>query len=296
MAQRSGELLVVNFTDMANLPRSAAEAALREAKAAEQAARAEVETQRQRLTEVLRHLPAQVAAYHGPDHVYTFVNPRYQAYFPDQELLGHPVREATPAAAGQGFFDRLDRVYQTGEPYCGVELPVNLDFSTSGRGQQVFINTYYHPLYDSQGEIEGVLDFSYDVTEQVRARQQVQQFNQDLEARVADTTQTALALQADMLAAAQRQVQERETLLPNLCPDAGCHQPPTRAGALLRICQPGLSGLLSRSPTARSADGRGLARNGGQRGGRAIGPRLPNGRNVPAGRATAAPYPARQRA
>ncbi|MGI4742426.1 MAG: PAS domain-containing protein [Janthinobacterium lividum] len=211
VAQRSGELLVVNFTDMADLPRSAVEATLREAKAAEQAARAEVETQRQRLTEILRHLPAQVAAYHGPDHVYTFVNPRYQAYFPDQGLLGYPVREATPAAAGQGFFDRLDRVYQTGESYCGVELPVNLDFSAAGRGQQVFINTCYHPLYDSQGQIEGVLDFSYDVTEQVRARQLVQQLNQDLEIRIADATQIALALQADMLAAAQRQVQERET-------------------------------------------------------------------------------------
>ncbi|MGI4733685.1 MAG: PAS domain-containing protein [Janthinobacterium lividum] len=211
VAQRSGELLVVNMTAMADLPHSAMEAALRTAQAAAQAARAEAETQCQQLAEVLRHLPAQVAAYHGPDHVYTFVNQRYQDYFPAQQLLGRAVREATPAAAGQGFFDLLDRVYQTGEPYCGVELPVCLDFSTSGRGQQVFINTCYHPLYDSQGQINGVLDFSYDVTEQVRARQQVQQLNQDLELRIADATQAALALQADVLAATQRQVQERET-------------------------------------------------------------------------------------
>ena len=211
VAQRSGDLLVVNFTDMADLPRSAVEATLREAQAAAQAARADADAQRQRLAEVLRHLPAQVAAYQGPNHVYTFVNQRYQDYFPNQELLGHPLREATPAAAGQGFFDLLDRVYKTGEPYYGVELPVNLDFSTSGRGAQVYINTLYHPLRNSQGEIDGVLDFSYDVTEQVRARQQVQQLNQDLEIRIAEATQAALALQADVLAAAQRQVQERET-------------------------------------------------------------------------------------
>jgi len=211
MAQRSGELLVVSFTEMADLPHAAAEAALRQVQAAERAARAEIETQRQRLAEVLRHVPAQVAAYHGPDHVYTFVNQRYQDYFPTHELVGRPVRQAVPAASEQGFFDLLDRVYQTGEPYYGVELPVNLDFRASGRGQQIFINTLYHPLRNSQGEIEGVLDFSYDVTEQVLARQQVQQLNQDLEVRIADATRAALALQADVLAAAQRQVHERET-------------------------------------------------------------------------------------
>jgi PAS domain S-box-containing protein len=211
VAQRSAELLVVSFTDMADLPHAAVEAALREVQAAERTARAEVEMQRQRLAEVLQHMPAQVAAYHGPDHVYTFVNQRYQAYFPACELLGRPGRQAMPAAAEQGFFDLLDRVYQTGEPYYGVELPVTLDFSSSGHGQQIFINNLYHPLRNSQGEIDGVLDFSYDVTEQVRARQQVQQLNQELEVRVAAATQAALALQADVLAAAQRQVQERET-------------------------------------------------------------------------------------
>ncbi|RZK32709.1 MAG: PAS domain S-box protein, partial [Hymenobacter sp.] len=211
VAQRSGDLLVVSFTDMADLPHAAVEAALRAVQAAERTARAEVEAQRQRLSEVLHQLPAQIAAYHGPDHVYTFVNQRYQDYFPGRELLGRPGRQAMPAAAEQGFFDLLDQVYQTGEPYYGVELPVNLDFSAAGHGQHLFINTLYHPLRNRQGEIEGVLDFSYDVTEQVRARQQVQQLNQELEVRIAAATQAALALQADVLAAAQRQVQERET-------------------------------------------------------------------------------------
>lgn len=210
VAQRSGELLVVSFTAMADLPPTAMGAALSLAQAAERAARAEMETQRQRYAEVLRQVPAQVATYHGPDHVYTFVNQRYQDYFPTHELLGRPGRQAMPAAAEQGFFDLLDQVYQTGEPYYGVELPVNLDFRPAGRGQQVFINTLYHPLRNNHGAIEGVLDFSYDVTEQVRARQQVQQLNQDLEVRIAAATQAALALQADVLAAAQRQVQERE--------------------------------------------------------------------------------------
>ncbi|TVT38982.1 hypothetical protein FNT36_15025 [Hymenobacter setariae] len=46
VAQRSGELLVVNFMDLADLPRSAVEQSLRESRAREQAARAEAERQR----------------------------------------------------------------------------------------------------------------------------------------------------------------------------------------------------------------------------------------------------------
>nr|GFD58921.1 hypothetical protein [Tanacetum cinerariifolium] len=55
---------------------------------AEKAARAEAETQRQRFAETLLALPAQVATYQGPDHVYNFVNPAYQRYFPVPNLLG----------------------------------------------------------------------------------------------------------------------------------------------------------------------------------------------------------------
>jgi hypothetical protein len=82
VAQRSGELLVVSFTDTSDHDRSQVEQALRESQAAEQAARAEAEAQRQRLHDILMQMPAQVALNRGPDHVYDLVNPRYQQQFP----------------------------------------------------------------------------------------------------------------------------------------------------------------------------------------------------------------------
>ena len=77
-------------------------------------ARAEAEAQRQRFYEVQMHLPAQVATYYGPDHTYTFVNPRYQQYFPGRLLLGQSVRTVLPSLAEQGILPLMDRVYQTG--------------------------------------------------------------------------------------------------------------------------------------------------------------------------------------
>ncbi|MVN77782.1 PAS domain-containing protein [Hymenobacter sp. HMF4947] len=164
------------------------QAYLRASQAREQAARAEAEAQRQRFHEVLMQLPAYVAVYQGSDHIYQFVNPSYQSLFPHRSFLGRPFREGTPESVGLGVVALFDQVYQTGEPYYHHELGGWFDFKGNGQPEQVFLNLYLHPLRDAQGRIDGVLDFSYDVTEQVRARQQVEQLNQELETRVQGRT------------------------------------------------------------------------------------------------------------
>ena len=188
-ARRSGQRLIVSFTDTADQDRSAVEQALRESQAAEQHARAEAEQQRQRFREVLQQLPAYVAVYHGPDHVYQFVNPPYQSRFPHRSFLGQPFREATPEAVELGVVALFDQVYQTGQPVYFPELEGWFDFHGTGQLEQIFLNLVLHPLRDAQGRIDGVLDFSYNVTEQVRARRQVEQLNQELETRVQARTQ-----------------------------------------------------------------------------------------------------------
>jgi PAS domain-containing protein len=188
-----------------------AQAQLYESQVAVQDARGDAEAQRQRFHEVLMQLPAHVAVYHGPAHVYQFVNPPYQRLFPHRSFVGRPFREGTPEATELGVVALFDRVYQTGEPFSLPELEGWFDFRGTGEPEQVFLNLYLHPLHNAQGEVNGVLDFSYNITEQVRARQQIEQLNQELEARVQQRTQQALALQADLLAAAQQQAQARET-------------------------------------------------------------------------------------
>ena len=47
-------------------------------------------------------------------------------------LLGRPVREALPEVAGQGFVELLDRVYRTGEPFVGNEVPIQLQIAPGG--------------------------------------------------------------------------------------------------------------------------------------------------------------------
>ena len=211
-AQRHGDLFVVSFSDTADQPRTAVEQALRESQAAEQAARAEAERQRQRFYEVLVQLPAHVAVYHGPDHVYQFVNPPYQRLFPNRSFAGRPFREGTPEAEGLGVVALFDQVYRTGEPFYGHELEGDFDLHGTGAPVHLFFNLYLLPLRNAQGAVDGVLDFSYDVSEQVLARRQLQQFNQELEARVFERTQALRHAQATSVAAAQRLEHVTESL------------------------------------------------------------------------------------
>ncbi|RYY18610.1 MAG: PAS domain S-box protein, partial [Cytophagaceae bacterium] len=187
-ARRVGEQLLVSFTDTSEQPRTAVEEALRESQAREQAARAEAEAERQRFYEVLMQLPAQVATYHGPEHVYQFVNARYRHFVAQHELLGRTVREAGQGAVPPELFALFDHVYATGEPVQLREVAVVLDRYQAGPAAPLFIDAFYLPLRDAAGGIDGVLDFSYDVTELVLARRQVEQLNQQLEARVQERT------------------------------------------------------------------------------------------------------------
>ncbi|MGI4739716.1 MAG: PAS domain-containing protein [Janthinobacterium lividum] len=195
-ARRSGAGLLVSFTDTAEQPRSPVEQALRESQASEQAAWAEASAQRQRLHDVLMALPAQVAINRGPDHVFELVNPRYQESMPTRRVQDLPLRQALPELDGQGVFEQFDRVYQTGEAHCDPEQETWVDLTGTGHLEQRYFSVLFQALRDERGDINGILNFAYDITEQVLARRQVQQLNQQLERRVRQRTQEAEAARA----------------------------------------------------------------------------------------------------
>ena len=224
-AQASGELLVVSFTDTAEHQPDAVVAALQASQAREQATRAEVETQRAHLQEVLMQLPAQVATHRGPAHVFELVNPRYQQLFPGRVIQGRPVREALPELAGQQYFELFDQVYQTGSPFYAAEMEVRVDFDGTGKLELRYFDVFFQALRDGQGRIDGVLNFAYDVTPQVAARRQAErdyaqvqrlneelrQLNEELESRVADRT-AALAIHMEEARLAQAEAEHQQQL------------------------------------------------------------------------------------
>ncbi len=151
-----------------------------------QLVRQQVEAERKRLLELFAQAPAGIAVFRGPEHIFELINPAYLQLVGERtETIGKPVREIFPELAGQGFYELLDEVYQSGKPYIGNEQLVQLDLHNDGKLTDIFVNFIYQPLRNaSSGQVEGIFVHTVEVTEMVEARQKVERLAAELEVAV----------------------------------------------------------------------------------------------------------------
>ena len=141
---------------------------------AEYAARAAAEAAEAKLRDVFEQAPVAVAVLTGPDHVYSIVSPRYtETPGGGRPLLGRSVRDAFPELVGTGYVETMDHVYATGDPFAAAERRVVLT-GPDGVAAEHYFNVGYQPLRDREGGIYAVASVAYDVTAQVRARQELE--------------------------------------------------------------------------------------------------------------------------
>jgi PAS domain S-box-containing protein len=91
----------------------------------------------------------------------------------DKSVIGRPLLKAIPEMRDQPVYHALRDVYQTGQIYEGKEGIAYLEIN--GVLQKVYVNFIYKPVRDDHGHITGVLAVGYDVTDQVVAREKLQQ-------------------------------------------------------------------------------------------------------------------------
>ncbi|HVG16633.1 MAG TPA: PAS domain-containing protein, partial [Chitinophagaceae bacterium] len=115
--------------------------------------------------------PAPIAIYRGRELRYVFINDAYSKIFGGREILGKTIREAFPELEGQPYFGILENVYDTGNPFYGNETPALIDVKNDGVLTTRYYNLVYTPYKNDDGQIDGVMAFGHDVTEQVEARQ-----------------------------------------------------------------------------------------------------------------------------
>lgn len=141
----------------------------------EREARAQAEQERQHLYTLFEQAPAAIVIVRGPTYVVELANPITLALWgrTREQVLGRSLFEALPEIRGQGLDVLLDGVVTTGVPYVGNELKVPLDRHGDGQLEDTYFTFVYAPLRNASEEIEGVLVFAYEVTEQVRARERL---------------------------------------------------------------------------------------------------------------------------
>ncbi|WP_255442747.1 MULTISPECIES: ATP-binding protein [Corallococcus] len=145
----------------------------------ERAARAAAEYERARLWELFMRAPAHLVIFRGPEHRFELSNPLNSSMLGDQDLLGRPLREVSPRDEAERIARLLDRVYRTGEPFQGRERSLKIPQSDGAVREYIFDITYT-PTRDTQGRVDGIAGFGFDVTDLVRARARAERLAREL--------------------------------------------------------------------------------------------------------------------
>jgi PAS domain S-box-containing protein len=214
-ARRSGEVLVVSFSDTADQPRTAVEQALRESQGRERTAREKAEAQQRELQRLFEQAPVAIGIYRGPDLVVEVANPPILELWGKtrEESLGKPLFEVLPELKGQGYEALFAGVLETGIPVMGHEQPATL--LRHGRLETAYFNFNYQALWDEQGIITGVINIAAEVTPLVLARQQAEQSRrqvQNLNEELAAANEELLANNEEVQAANEELVLTRQQL------------------------------------------------------------------------------------
>ena len=144
-----------------------------------------VQAEFDRLRDLFQQAPSFVAVLTGPDHRFEFVNESYQRLIGKRDVIGMAIRDALPELAGQDFFEHLDRVYRSGEPYIGRAEKVVLRRAPDAPAEEFLVDFIYKPMKRSDGAVSGIFVEGYDVTEHIRAEAALR----ESEARLRDSEQ-----------------------------------------------------------------------------------------------------------
>jgi PAS domain S-box-containing protein len=140
-----------------------------------------IKEREQSLRNIILQAPVALCIFRGRDFVVEIANDSMFRFWGKsaEQVIGKRLFEAIPEAKGQGYEALMDHVFQTGIPFSASELPVTLP--RNGTVQTVYVNFSYNPVRDPDGTLSGILAMAIDVTEQVVARQKIEEAKREAE-------------------------------------------------------------------------------------------------------------------
>ncbi|MBO0951411.1 PAS domain-containing hybrid sensor histidine kinase/response regulator [Fibrella forsythiae] len=117
--------------------------------------------------------PVAMALFSGPQFVITMANDRVLEYWGRvrEQVLNKPLFDALPEIRQQGYEELLTGVYTTGKRFVAKELSVILE--RKGKLERTYIDFVYEPFYGVDSAITGVSVVCIEITDQVLARQKM---------------------------------------------------------------------------------------------------------------------------
>ncbi|MGN6645290.1 MAG: PAS domain S-box protein [Cytophaga sp.] len=155
-----------------------------------------------RFRNMLQEAPVAATLFMGPDLVIEIANELTQQYWwKSKDIIGKPLAEAAPELEEQQMISLLKDLYQRGGAASYSESPIT--FRKNDALKEGYYNFSIKTLHDNDGRVEGILSLGVDVTEQVRARKQIEASEARLKSMIDQTPAPTLVLMGDDLAIEQ---------------------------------------------------------------------------------------------
>lgn len=118
-----------------------------------------------RLSLMFERAPGFMTLMREPGHLFELTNAAYQRLIGERQVIGKSVREALPELEGQGFYELLDQVYATGEPYIGRGVKVALRNKDDEPTEEHILDFVYQPIKADDGRVTAIFVEGTDVSE-----------------------------------------------------------------------------------------------------------------------------------
>ncbi len=140
------------------------------------------------LRNTILQAPVAMCIFKGVDHVVEIANERMIELWgkTGTAVLERPIFDILPEIKGQGFENLLASVYNTGETVKAYGIPITLP--RNGNLENVFVDFVYEAYREEDNSISGVLAVAIEVTQQVLARQKIEESEANLQLRINERT------------------------------------------------------------------------------------------------------------
>jgi PAS domain S-box-containing protein len=146
-----------------------------------------VEQSEENLRNIISRAPVAMCIFKGSEFVVEIANERMIQLWGKkrEEVIYKPIFQGLPEVRHQGFEEILERVYRTGETHSASSVPVTLP-RTNGI-VTVYVNFVYEAFREADGSISGIMAVATEVTEQVIARQKIEDLVQERTKELAES-------------------------------------------------------------------------------------------------------------
>jgi PAS domain S-box-containing protein len=142
-----------------------------------------IEENEAKFRSLIDQAPVATCLWVGRDMVIELANDIMIGYWgKDRSVIGQPLADAVPELKGQPYLDILDNIYATGITHSDQEALVYLN--VDGNISPYYFNFTYKPILNAQGEVYGIMNMAIDVSEQVLARQKLEEAEQSMRGAV----------------------------------------------------------------------------------------------------------------